>query len=111
MPDVGTRLRPEVENAMKKALERIDRRGLAISDDAKGALADLVQDGYTELVTSRRLDLNDASSRQAVSRAMASLDTFVDRWIDEESDAGGRSLTVQSFTKTQSSVCPVFPFD
>ena len=111
MTHSGLELRPEVRNAVETALGWMHQRRVTIADDGTRALADLVQDGYNELVGSRRLDLNDAASQEAVSMAMASLRLFVDRWIDAEVRQGGSVLRMAAFVATQSETCPVFPFD
>lgn len=111
MTHAGTELRPAVRDAVETALGWIRQRHLTIADDARVALTDLVQDGYNELVGSRRLDLNDAASQEAVSMAMGSLKLLVDKWVDAEAARGGSVLRIDMLTATQSETCPVFPFD
>lgn len=111
MTNTRLELSPAVREAVETALEWIRQRDVTIADDAKGALADLVQDGYNELVGSRRLDLNDEASQEVVSKAMGSLRLLVDRWIDAEVARGGSVLSMSTLTATQSENCPVFPFD
>jgi len=111
MTDAGTEVRPAVRDAVETAVGWIHQRHLTIAGDARTALTDLVQDGYNRLASSRRLDLNDAASQEAVSMAMASLRLVVDKWIDKEGARGGSVLRIDTLTATQSETCPVFPFD
>jgi hypothetical protein len=96
--DLAASLNSEVES-------RLERDHLTLSAGAKASIASFIDSGATKL--------RNASEKQC-QEAKANFSTFVTQLINNaETDPraiGKSTVTVKSFERAKSSVCPLYPF-
>ena len=109
---VGVRTPPEIRDVVDHALARIRARGFDFDAESEDELSEIVLQGYRLLQEERILDLDETHPEriEAERRAREGLNRFVDEWIDEQDEDGGRKMTIRTYVRARRKVCPVYPF-